>query len=416
MNYKQSEPFSQKVFVFLEFVKFVKNNIFQPFIILETDQEDKLLKILGRSVLAISLYELWVSSSTFEKFFEDLKSCQHVQEKFYKNCSFRINVETFGKKTSLKSKVEKIETLSFLPFEGPIKLNDPDVTFQYFEYFHYNDSNNIPKLPHRIFFGKWVADSNRKFVSEFSLKKRKFIANTSMDATLSFVMCNIAQVHNNDIVYDPFVGSGSLLVSAAYYGAYVCGVDIDYLLLHGLTRPSRCGIKKRDNDESVLANLEQYKLQSKYLDIICADSSLPLLRNEMKFDSIITDPPYGKRESRERIGTSKNYKIPEELVANHIPSKLEYCLEDIYKDLLNFASKHLKPNKRILFWVPYSCSNQEESQTYPQINFFRDDCYDKFEQELKEKFSHPKLRFLYYASQNLTCKYFRILIVMELID
>lgn len=33
-------------------------------------------------------------------------------------------------------------------------------------------------------------------------------ANTSMDACLSMVMCNLAQVKKDDIVIDPFVGSG----------------------------------------------------------------------------------------------------------------------------------------------------------------------------------------------------------------
>lgn len=33
--------------------------------------------------------------------------------------------------------------------------------------------------------------------------------------------------------------SGSLLIPAAYFGAYVIGSDIDYLMLHAKTRPSR---------------------------------------------------------------------------------------------------------------------------------------------------------------------------------
>lgn len=39
-----------------------------------------------------------------------------------------------------------------------------------------------------------------------------------MDAQLSVLMANQAQVKPNDIVIDPFVGSGSLLVAAAEFG------------------------------------------------------------------------------------------------------------------------------------------------------------------------------------------------------
>lgn len=60
-----------------------------------------------------------------------------------------------------------------------------------------------------------------------------------MDAQLSLLMANQAQVRSGDIVLDPFVGTGSLLVAAAQFGGYVFGTDIDYLMLHGRTRPSR---------------------------------------------------------------------------------------------------------------------------------------------------------------------------------
>jgi tRNA (guanine10-N2)-methyltransferase len=48
---------------------------------------------------------------------------------------------------------------------------------------------------------------------------------------------------------DPFVGSGSLIVAAAEFGACVLGSDIDYLMLHAKTKPSRVGQKKRTKGE-----------------------------------------------------------------------------------------------------------------------------------------------------------------------
>lgn len=83
-----------------------------------------------------------------------------------------------------------------------------------------------------------------------------------MDAGLSFIMANHAKVKKNDLVFDPFVGtgkktleitnagfsdhfglsacnaflasvSGSLLVACSQFGAYVCGADIDYNTIHG---------------------------------------------------------------------------------------------------------------------------------------------------------------------------------------
>lgn len=64
-----------------------------------------------------------------------------------------------------------------------------------------------------------------------------------MDAQLSLLMANQAQIKTGDLILDPFVGSGSLLVAAAQFGGFVFGADIDYLMLHGRTRPSRISQK-----------------------------------------------------------------------------------------------------------------------------------------------------------------------------
>lgn len=68
-----------------------------------------------------------------------------------------------------------------------------------------------------------MAEGQRELVTHLSLKHREFIANTSMDPTLSVLMSNMAQTRNADLVYDPFVGSGSLLVGAAIHDAFVLG-------------------------------------------------------------------------------------------------------------------------------------------------------------------------------------------------
>lgn len=109
----------------------------------------------------------------------------------------------------------------------------------YIEYYGLEPNSKIPKDPIDLFFGRWICDGARHLISKISLKTRSFIGNTSMDAQLSLIMANQACVQPGHVVLDPFVGSGSLLVAAAQFGAYVMGADIDYLMLHARTRPSR---------------------------------------------------------------------------------------------------------------------------------------------------------------------------------
>lgn len=70
------------------------------------------------------------------------------------------------------------------------------------------------------------------------------------------------------------------------------GSDIDYLMLHGRTKPSRVQQKVRAKDESIKANMVQYNLQQLYIDIFVADFSNCPLTDAICFDSIITDREY----------------------------------------------------------------------------------------------------------------------------
>jgi len=49
------------------------------------------------------------------------------------------------------------KSFSYLPFEGPVKLKNPDITLYYIEYYGLNP-NDIPEEPHEYFFGRWVSN------------------------------------------------------------------------------------------------------------------------------------------------------------------------------------------------------------------------------------------------------------------
>lgn len=323
-----------------------------PFLLISCSQSD-VMKIMSRTVLVKSAYELWAKSKTVPDLHAQLKKLPKSLIEPYcgTDVSFRILVESFGKKMHKDYKVQRIEELEFLSFEGSIRLNDPDHSFLFMEYYG-SDRNNAPEMPFRLFFGRWLGDGQRGISQKINLKDRKFIGNTSMDPLLSLVMGNMACIKPGDIVLDPFVGTGGLLIAAAQYGAFVLGTDIDFLMLHGKAKPSRLNQRKREPDESILANMKQYGLESHYLDVVVADTSLPLWRCHSLLDAIITDPPYGIRESTERIGTEKDYKIPDHLASGHIPSKVTYSLQDIIEDLLDFSSLYLKLHGRLVYWMP----------------------------------------------------------------
>ncbi|EAT44751.1 AAEL003922-PA [Aedes aegypti] len=328
-----------------------------PFWIVELNGDEAARKLASRSMSLRCIFELWTHSNQLSTFHEQLKG--YIQSNrtalsplFSKDRSFKVTVETYNKHFTQPEKVAKIETLQYLPVEGPVNLKSPDVHFWYIEFWGL-DPMDIPEQPSDVLFGKWVVDGRREMINEISLKKRKFIGNTSMDPQLSLLMANQGLAKKGDVVYDPFVGSGSLLVAAAKFGAYVLGTDIDYMTVHGKSKPTRVNQKVRDADESIYANLKQYGCEGQFLDVLVSDFSRSIWKSDFLFDSIITDPPYGIREATERIEfkTQKRSTCLNE-GSVHYPSTSPYQFDQLYRDLMNFSARYLKLGGRLVCWFP----------------------------------------------------------------
>lgn len=369
----------------------VKSSI--PYAVVSSSCEEDVVKLCSRSVLLISAFELWAEGTTRKELFDNIKSSKFINDERFtsQKRSFKIQVDTFNKKMTLANKINKIEEMAFLPFKGPVDLTSPDNVFRLIE-FYGMDPNNSPPEPFQLYFGRWICDSGRHLLYQFSLQERKFISNTSMDPTLSFVMANIGRVDEGDFVFDPFVGSGSIIVSAAKFGALVAGSDIDYKLLHGLSKPTKHGVKERQPDENVFNNLKQYGLESRYIDVFLCDASKPMLRSGLKFDSILCDPPYGIRESSEKVGSLKKKHQESEGDTNkvHFPAKVQYHQEEVVHDLLNFAAEFLTLRGRLVFWYPVI---RDKGQ---RINFCepQHDCLEKLN-EAEQPLSGSTSRILF---------------------
>ncbi|GAB0091897.1 tRNA (guanine(10)-N2)-methyltransferase homolog [Sergentomyia squamirostris] len=330
-----------------------------PFWIIDLPDEEAARKIASRSISLRCIVELWAQAKSIPVLHTAVRKMvddnpQWKETIFHRNSSFKMNIEMYNKHMNQAAKVAKIETFNYLPVTGEVNLKDPDVQFTYIEFYGL-DPMNVPPEPDNVLFGRWIANGRRRDLKELSLKQRKFIGNTSMDPQLSLLMANQALVQDGHLIFDPFVGTGSLLVSAAKFGGYVLGTDIDFLMLHGKTRPSRIKQKVREKDESIRANLAQYGCESRYLDVLVSDFSQPIWSGNFHLDAIITDPPYGIRESTAKVSAKEgsSSKPPSPPPGQfHCPSRSHYDLDEIFRDLLLFSVKHLKLGGRLVAWNP----------------------------------------------------------------
>ncbi|XP_034487788.1 tRNA (guanine(10)-N2)-methyltransferase homolog [Drosophila innubila] len=348
----------------LEF-RHINENRLKPFWLVEFPNEEIALKYASRSVALRSIIELHTHGNTMPEFHQRLQS--HVDRnrgelsEYFSADSFRVTVETYNKHFSQRQKIDKIEAMDYLPIAGAVNLKEPHVEWWYLEFWGL-DPTDVPAEPEDIVFGRMLCQGQRHLIKQLSLKQRKFIGNTSMDAQLSLLMANQALVRNGDLVFDPFVGTGSLLVSAAKFGGYVLGADIDYMMVHARCRPSRISQKVREKDESIRANLKQYGCEDRYMDVVVADFSNPLWHPRIRFDSIITDPPYGIREATEKVENKSNSKENTRTAdMAHYPSTSHYSLQHLYTDLMQFGAKHLKLGGRLVCWLPFHREDYSES-------------------------------------------------------
>lgn len=165
-------------------------------------------------------------------------------------------------------------------------MTNADQTFSIFE-----DCDWGNPTPKHIYFGRYIAGTQRDAINTYSLKKRNYISTTSMDSELALITANITLAAAGKLFYDPFVGTGSFPIACSHFGAMTMGSDLDGRMVRG---------KKGQN---IVTNFQQYGLLDRYLDGFISDLTYCPLREVRILGGIICDPPYGVREGLKVLGT-----------------------------------------------------------------------------------------------------------------
>lgn len=190
-----------------------------------------------------------------------------------------------------------------------------------------------------------------------------------MDAELALVTANLSLAAPGKLFFDPFVGTGGFLVSAAEFGALTIGSDIDGRSFRG---------KGKTLEKGVGANFHRYQLEDKFGDCIISDltntpwriSPVSAKDSSAWLDGIICDPPYGVREGLKVLGNRDSRVeagkiglhvidgVPAHLRDGYIAPKRPYSFLLMLDDILDFAARTLVENGRLAFWMP--TANEEE--------------------------------------------------------
>ncbi|KAF2034915.1 tRNA guanosine-2'-O-methyltransferase [Setomelanomma holmii] len=349
----------------LEFLTYDEDS---PYCLVDLPSDSAARSIISRSILAQGVYELWGQGATYDELHKSVKSISASRWSQYEQSSFRFTVEGYrGGKLAAEQR-DIIESFSYLDFQGPPRMRNPDVAFRIFE--DYDLDVPTPKF---LYFGRLVAESGRNEAKKvYDLKKRHYISTTSMDAELTLLTANIAQVTPGKLFYDPFMGTGGFPIACAHFGAVVFGSDIDGRTIRGTGGSARRG---QTGKMDVVGNFKQYGLTSSYLGGFVSDLTNTPLRVPVSassasggfLDGIVCDPPYGIREGLKVLGSRQallenerqshedQYKIP-----GYIPPKRPYSFIALLDDILAFAVATLVENGRLSMWMP--TANDEDTE------------------------------------------------------
>ncbi|KAM3692421.1 hypothetical protein ACB094_08G085400 [Castanea mollissima] len=363
-----------------------------PFHYVDLPSEDVARNIANRSILVKGMYEIWGEGSSYGELEECIRSYPDERKLPYlePGTTFKITVDSFGKVISFQDQNDRIQRFTYIPFKGQVNLKNPDHKFWVMETDDYGSSNGLPPVDgRRIFFGREVGGADRSLLPTYQLKSRNYLGPTAMDAEMAFLMANQALATPGKLVYDPFVGTGSILVAAAHFGAMTMGADIDI-------RVVRDG---RGPDCNVWSNFKQYGLPMP-VGLLRADNNLPPWRPGLKeiFDAIICDPPYGVRAGGRKSGGRKllkgtvdPYTVPDDKRTDHIPSTGAYSLVECVHDLLDLAARMLIMGGRLVFFYPVLREDDHVENHFPE---------------------HPCFKRIATSEQILSSRYSRVLLTM----
>ncbi|THH07979.1 hypothetical protein EW145_g3009 [Phellinidium pouzarii] len=332
-----------------------------PFWAVDFEEEAHAIHFAKRCILVKAVYEFYARGNSYESVYKQTRENANLWARYIENTSFRFSVSGYNHSIPLRRVKEIVESFEFMNLKGPVDLRSPELRLTIFEEYADRGTATVRskdqddgKFAH-IYFGRLISEGQaRPLVQKFDIKKRAYYGNTSMEAEISLLMANQTLASPGKFVYDPFLGTGSMAYTAAHFGAFVFGSDIDGRQMRG---------KGIENEPGIRRAAAQYGVAARIIDLCTFDITHNPLRCGGLFDAIVTDPPYGVRAGAKRLGRKATDRrgrdrIPEykeaqsKALLDFVPPTQPYELSALVADLVQLARYLLRPAGRLVFFLP----------------------------------------------------------------
>ena len=338
-------------------------------------------KIAERSILTKALIELWGegdSDATLNESIDgdDALVPRSTRDAFLaEGTTFKVVNEDFGFRERgtasdpfgpVRRRMDALAPA--VTFKGKARMKGAQNLFWHVETANAADVRGLPTdIPRRKYFGRVVGlGDGRAAINKYDLTKRRYLGPTSMDVEMGLIMCNMVHARPGGVVWDPFCGTGSILVSAAHFGAMTFGTDIDIRVIKFGKKDKKTGAQV-----DVWSNFDDYGLP-KPIGLLRMDlhkhSFTSKKHVEGFLQGVVGDPPYGVRAGGRKSGGRKRLAdgtvppVPEKFKSDHIPSTVPYPFSECMDDLMDNAARLLAVGGRLAFFMPCA-ADAEDAKT-----------------------------------------------------
>lgn len=237
------------------------NKVCEGLVLLNSIKEENIINyyqtLVKRLGYTHEVHEL-ISIFNYDDLEEEIKAINWVD---YLEESFAVRVKRFNTDIDTVDTEKKIGSLILNELDNiKVNLNKPK------SYIRVIINNNKFYVAIRRFI------LDKKHFENIKPHKRPFFYPGSMSPKLARCMVNLSRVKNNDLLLDPFCGTGGILIEAGMIGAKVIGSDINWKMKNGT------GINLE------YCNIKDYKVY--HLDV----RDLEMFE---RVNAVVTDPPYG---------------------------------------------------------------------------------------------------------------------------
>ena len=247
---------------------------------------------------------------------EFLFSCTPENEEIKKNAQKNIIKQKGSIAVKYKNRSKNIDSKNIVEPLADIYTTNRHVVLE-------NPDIEIRSLitDSKTYIGIKKFEINRTIFEKRKVQHRPFFSPITMHPKLARCLVNISCIKRNEILLDPFCGTGGILLEAGLIGAKVVGSDIEEKMVKGSRK-----------------TLDFYNIKN--YDLFNSDIG-DIHKNIKKVDSVVTDLPYGKSTTTKGEEMNKLYQRSFQQISKILKKRGKAVIGLSRKEMISIGENYL---------------------------------------------------------------------------